>query len=55
MLNAIRLGVDFMSQCAMNLLTCSEMLVHDCNLEDEIQEFVFFVFYTFLAVHSFQI
>lgn len=47
MLNAIRLGVDFMSQCAMNLLTCSEMLVHDCNLEDEIQEFVFFfVFYT---------
>jgi hypothetical protein len=46
-LNAIRLGVDFMPQCTMNLLTCSEMLVHDCNLEDEIQEFVFFfVFYT---------
>ncbi len=43
MLNAIRLGVDFMSQCAMNLLTCSEMLVPDCNLEDEIQEFVFFL------------
>ncbi len=43
MLNAIRLGVDFMSQCVMNLLTCSEMLVHDCNLEDEIQEFVFFL------------
>ncbi len=42
MLNAIRLGVDFMPQCTMNLLTCSEMLVHDCNLEDEIQEFVFF-------------
>lgn len=33
-----------MSQCAMmNLLTCSDMLVRDCNLEDEIQEFVFFL------------
>ncbi len=30
------------------------MLVHDCNLEDEIQEFVFFfVFYTFLAVSKY--